>query len=204
MYFDRSLSSEAASKGRKRKKDDEEEEEHYEQKPRKLFGKEENMKSLLPIKTSKGVIQQVTQIKQEGILCSLYRENKCKRKVGTCMNTKCVSKQVKVRICNKNSDDNVSFIQSNTECLLYTTVVEESEIMEEKVETEPPEKPEELPTLTNVELYVNRQEKLRARKSRIAALASSLIANPEENVSTLLLLLCHIYPILLLRIKVNE
>lgn len=76
--------------------------------------------------------------------------------------------------------------------------------MEEMVETEPPEIPEELPTLTNVELYVNRQEKLRARKSRIAALASSLIANPEENVSTLLLLLCHIYPILLLRIKVNE
>ncbi|XP_078310966.1 nucleolar complex protein 3 homolog [Crassostrea virginica] len=123
-----SLSSEAASKGRKRKKDDEEEEEHYEQKPRKLFGKEENMKSLLPIKTSKGVIQQVTQIKQE---------------------------------------------------------VEESEIMEEKVETEPPEIPEELPTLTNVELYVNRQEKLRARKSRIAALASSLIANPEENIKKL-------------------
>ena len=76
MYFDRSLSSEAASKGRKRKKDDEEEEEHYEQKPRKLFGKEENMKSLLPIKTSKGVIQQVTQIKQEGILSSFYRETK--------------------------------------------------------------------------------------------------------------------------------
>ena len=97
---------------------------------------------------------------------------------------KCVSKHVNVRICNNNSNYNASFIQTYAECLLYATIVEESEILEEKVETEPPEKPEELPTLTNVELYVNRQEKLRARKSRIAALASSLIANPEENVST--------------------
>lgn len=55
--------------------------------------------------------------------------------------------------------------------------------MIEKSETATPEQQEELPTLTNIELYANRQEKLRARKARIAALASSLIENPEENVS---------------------
>lgn len=67
-------------------------------------------------------------------------------------------------------------------------IAEEPEIKEEmieKSETATPEKQEELPTLTNIELYANRQEKLRARKARIAALASSLIENPEENVSKL-------------------
>lgn len=67
-------------------------------------------------------------------------------------------------------------------------IAEELEIKEEmieKSETVTPEKQEELPTLTNIELYANRQEKLRARKARIAALASSLIENPEENVSKL-------------------
>ncbi|XP_034329054.2 nucleolar complex protein 3 homolog isoform X1 [Magallana gigas] len=125
-----SLSKETVSKGKKRKKNiDEGEEENYEQKPRKLFAKEENIKSLLPIKTSHGVIPQMTQIKQE-----------------------------------------------------------EPEIKEEtieKSETATPEKQEELPTLTNIELYANRQEKLRARKARIAALASSLIENPEENIKKL-------------------
>lgn len=67
-------------------------------------------------------------------------------------------------------------------------IAEELEIKEEmieKSETVTPEKQKELPTLTNIELYANRQEKLRARKARIAALASSLIENPEENVSKL-------------------
>lgn len=67
-------------------------------------------------------------------------------------------------------------------------IAEELEIKEEmieKSETVTPEKQEELPTLTNIELYANRQDKLRARKARIAALASSLIENPEENVSKL-------------------
>lgn len=64
-FLNRSLSKETVSKGKKRKKNiDEGEEENYEQKPRKLFAKEENIKSLLPIKTSHGVIPQMTQIKQ--------------------------------------------------------------------------------------------------------------------------------------------
>lgn len=56
-FFNRLLFKEIVSKGKKRKKNiDEGEEENYEQKLRKLFVKEENIKFLLLIKTSYGVI----------------------------------------------------------------------------------------------------------------------------------------------------
>ncbi|XP_061184775.1 nucleolar complex protein 3 homolog [Saccostrea echinata] len=132
----RTLSTEVVKSGKKRKKKDTkegDEEEQYEQRPRKLFANDENVKSLLPIKTKKGVVPQVTLVNPE-----------------VCEDEPAVKEE-------ENNDP----------------------------ETSPAEKVEKLPALTNVELYANRQEKLRARKSRIAALASSLIENPEENIKKL-------------------
>ncbi|XP_048745661.2 nucleolar complex protein 3 homolog [Ostrea edulis] len=125
-----SLSKEPVNSGKKRKKIEEEEVETYERRPRKLFANDDNVKSLLPIKTKTGVIPQMTHIKQD----------------------------------------------------------DEPEVKEEETEqpeTNIPDEKEELPVLTNVELYANRRQKLWLRKSRMAALASSLIENPEENIKKL-------------------
>ncbi|KAL4231174.1 Nucleolar complex protein 3 [Mactra antiquata] len=46
-------------------------------------------------------------------------------------------------------------------------------------------KPEPLPVLTGVQLFVNRQEKLRERKEKIALLSNCIVENPEESIKKL-------------------
>ena len=59
---------------------------------------------------------------------------------------------------------------------------EEEEVpVKEEIKTEIKEEP--IPELSNIQILVNRQHKLQERKTQIALLASSLIENPEENVS---------------------
>lgn len=56
---------------------------------------------------------------------------------------------------------------------------------EETIEVdEKSEKP--LPVLSEVELFVQRQAKVKDRKEKIAGLASAIIENPEEGVSNFL------------------
>jgi hypothetical protein len=62
----RSLLKEPVNSGKKRKKTEEEEVEVYEQRPRKLVANDDNVKSLLPIKTKTGVIPRTAHISQEG------------------------------------------------------------------------------------------------------------------------------------------
>ncbi len=49
--------------------------------------------------------------------------------------------------------------------------------------TEAPEKAKPLRPLSNVELFVTRKKKLEERKQTIALLATSILENPQENVS---------------------
>lgn len=48
-----------------------------------------------------------------------------------------------------------------------------------------PENDEPLPELSGVELYLQRQEKLKLRKEKIASLSSAIVENPEENTKKL-------------------
>ena len=64
--------------------------------------------------------------------------------------------------------------------------VEESSGEEDKDEAEDEddqEEEEELPELTTAELFMHRQTNLAEMKNRIALMASSIIEDPEHNVS---------------------